>query len=154
METFSLCLGTDLWQPSLTLTQDKGLGSDAPIQGSEGFGHAAQLQVGKDTTLLTKAVSTSQLTSTPEQSLQGALAPFGCCSVLGVWECKFSSSTTHKMCYPTQRNWRKLQRMLDLRQRNASLLKYFLLTYMLLNMCMYIIYLCIDISGIYIYMYN
>lgn len=56
-ETFTSHKGIHPWQPSSTLVRDKGLANDAPIQGTEGFGHAAQLQVGKDMTLLTKAVS-------------------------------------------------------------------------------------------------
>lgn len=57
METFASRKGAHLRQPSSTLARDKGLANDAPIQCTEGFGHAAQLQAGKDTTRLTRAVS-------------------------------------------------------------------------------------------------
>lgn len=56
-ESFPSRQGIHPGQPSSALPRDKGLANDAPIQGPEGFEHSAQLQVGKDMTPLTKAVS-------------------------------------------------------------------------------------------------
>lgn len=81
---------------------DTGLANDAPIQGAEGFGHAAQRQVGKDMTPLTKAVS--HIPADLNTRVELAVSPCSLQLSLSVWECRVSCSTIHKMYYPIQRN--------------------------------------------------
>lgn len=72
--TFSLRKCIHPRQPSSTLTQDKGLANAAPIQRTEGFGHATQPQVGKGMTLLTKAVS--QISTDLNTKVELSVSPY------------------------------------------------------------------------------
>jgi len=92
IEPFSLHMCIHPQQPSSTLTQDKGLANAASIQCTDGFGHAAQLQVGKGMTLLTKAVS--QISTdlyTKVELASESLLPSGTDQFfLSGWECRVS----------------------------------------------------------------